>query len=433
MTGPLQARQTIRHGPVSGGSGLESRRAWFIAAAAFVVGFVVFGIVYSFGVFLQPIMLDLQVGQAATSALFSTTGLAFYLVGPLTGHLGDRFGPRVMVGAGAALMGAGLILTSFIDRLWAGYLTYGALVGLGAACAYLPALSIVGGWFDQRRDTALGLAAAGTGCGTMLAPPLAAVLIEHIGWRPTLIVLGIGCLLLLAGCALTVRRPPETAASARRPFRRIVFSYEFATLYVSWVLATMALFVPFVFLPAFALRDGATQTAASALISVIGGMSIAGRVGIGWAGARFGVVALFKVAVLVMGASYVLWLIAGSYVWLVVFAVVLGLGYGIRIALVPSVLIEFFGLQNLGALLGVFFTATGVASLLGPLLAGHIVETSGDFLWGVAFALIMGLFGFLVILPLTAARPSIDMTPIDAASGTSQRSRYQAAAEGEQG
>ena len=110
-----------------------------------------------------------------------------------------------------------------------------------------------------------------------------------------------------------------------------------------------------------------------------------------------------------MGASYVLWLVATDYGWLLVFAAVLGLGYGIRIALMPVILIELFGLQSLGAVLGVFFTATGISALLGPPLAGFIVDYSGSYRWAAAFALAMGLLGFAAVLRLKAARASISL------------------------
>jgi MFS family permease len=80
--------------------------------------------------------------------------------------------------------------------------------------------------------------------------------------------------------------------------------------------------------------------------------------------------------------------------------VVLGVAYGIRIALMPGVLIELFGLSNLGAILGVFFTGTGIASIVGPLIAGVIVDRAQTYLFGIVFALVMGVLGFLAIAPL---------------------------------
>ena len=102
--------------PAATGSLPDSARAWVIAGAAFVTGFVVFGVIYSFGVLIGPMTADLGAGSAGASALFSAAGLAFYMIGPVAGHLGDRFGPRIMVSIGAALLGLGLVTTALIDR-----------------------------------------------------------------------------------------------------------------------------------------------------------------------------------------------------------------------------------------------------------------------------------------------------------------------------
>jgi OFA family oxalate/formate antiporter-like MFS transporter len=101
-----------------------------------------------------------------------------------------------------------------------------------------------------------------------------------------------------------------------------------------------------------------------------------------------------------MAGSYVIWLLLPDYEWLVVFAAVLGMAYGIRIALVAPVLIELFGSGSLGALLGAFFTATGIAGLAGPLMAGLTADLSGSHTGGIIAAIIMGVLGFAFILPL---------------------------------
>ena len=101
------------------------------------------------------------------------------------------------------------------------------------------------------------------------------------------------------------------------------------------------------------------------------------------------------------------WLTAsGVHGSLLVFAAVLGLAYGVRIALMPVVLIEIFGLQNIGAVLGVFFTATGFSAVIGPPLTSLIVDCTGSYRWAAAFALAMGLLGFAAVLRLKADRVS---------------------------
>src|ERR1700720_3000556 len=139
----------------------DSRRSWRMVAAAFVAMFAVYGVAYSFGAFFKPMAAEFGTARSATSAVFSITVLVWCILGPITGHLSDRFGPRVVVATGAIGMGVGLALTSMIDRLWLGYLTYGLGVGVGVACAYVPMVAVVGGWFLRRRNTALGIAVAG--------------------------------------------------------------------------------------------------------------------------------------------------------------------------------------------------------------------------------------------------------------------------------
>jgi MFS family permease len=378
----------------------DSGTAWFVALSAFIAGFVVFGVMYSFGVFFTPMEAEFQASRTGTSVFFAITGMLFYFFGSITGRLSDRFGPRRIVAAGAVIMGAGLTLTAAAPQMWIGYLTYGAGAGIGASCAYIPTLALVGGWFIRHRTAALGLAAAGTGCGTLLMPPVAAVMIQAYGWRTTYALFGAGSFVLLLLCATFTRRPPLAQVGKATSLRCVVRSRPFALLYASWVFATTGLVMSMVFLSPFAHATGASPLAASALISIVGGTSILGRGGIGFISRTASPVKLYKLSVLVMAASYLLWLPFTGYAWLVAFAATLGFGYGLRIALTPVVLIEFFGLSNLGAVLGVFFTASSISAVCGPLVAGLIIDQSGSYQLGVAFALVMGVLGFIAVAPL---------------------------------
>ena len=383
----------------------DSGAGWLVVLSAFIAGFVVFGVMYSFGVFFTPMEAEFHASRTATSAFFAITGMLFYFFGSITGRLSDRFGPQPVVAAGAVIMGAGLIITATAPRMWIGYLAYGAGAGVGASCAYVPTLALVGGWFTHYRTTALGLAAAGTGCGTLLTPPVAAVLIQAYGWRTTYVLFGAGSFALLLLCAWLARPSPPAQVSGKTRLRCVVWSRPFLLLYASWALATTGLVTSMVFLSPFALTTGASPVAASALISIIGGMSVLGRGGIGFISRKVGSVRLYQFSVLLMAASYLLWLPFTGYGWLVAFAATLGFGYGLRIALTPVVLIEFFGLANSGAVLGAFLTASSISAVCGPLVAGLIIDRTGSYQLGVAFALVMGVLGFIAVVPLRQRLP----------------------------
>ena len=378
----------------------DSPRAWVIAFAAFVSTFTMFGVAYSFGAFVTPMTAEFHSSRAAISAVFSITAFIYFIFGAAAGHISDRIGPRPVMVASALCMGAGLVLTSRIDHLWLSYLTYGVGVGMGVACGYAPMVAVVSGWFVRRRNTALGIAVSGIGFGTIVGAPLAAKCIPLYGWRTTYELFGaLSASLLLLSAALAKRPPiargnsgPSTGEALRTP--------AFMFLYASSFLCSVPLFVPFVFLPAFARGLGVSAVSSAALIGVIGIGSVCGRLGLGVLADRLGLIGLYLLCFLLQAMSYAIWLGAHSYLTLVIFALVIGTGYGGYSALAPTVLALFFGTRNLGALVGSLYTSNAFGTLIGPPLAGFIIDQTGGYRWAVAAALAMATAAFLVLLPL---------------------------------
>ncbi len=387
----------------------DSARGWITVGAAFVSMAAVFGVAYSFGAFFAPMAADFGTGSGATSFVFSITACCWFLLGSVSGRAVDRFGPRPVLLVGAVALAGGLLVTSAAQELWVGYLGYGLGVGVAVACGYVPMVAVVGGWFDRHRALAVGVAVAGVGVGTLAGAPLAATLIAEYGWRQAHVLLGIGGSLLLVVAAVVVRRPPEPTGDEPRPLRDVVRTREFRAMYVATLLGSVALFVPFVFLPTAAVAAGVSPVAAAALIGVIGVASVVGRLVIGALADRVGRVRTFRACFAVLAASFGIWLVGSSWPWLLAFAIVLGTGYGGWIALQPTVLAELFGVRGLGGLVGLVYTAAGVGALIGPPLAGVLVDATGGYPWAIAAAGLCGLGAFLALLPLPpgpAPRPA---------------------------
>jgi MFS family permease len=354
-------------------TGVDSREAWRAVAVAFTAMFTTFGIAYSFGAFLLPVSDELGAGRGATAAVFSLTTLAFFGLGGLSGPAVDRFGPRRVVLVGAAALGLGLLLTSQATSLWQAYLGHGLGVGLAVACCYVPLVAVVGGWFVRRRTVAVGVAVSGIGLGTLVGAPAAAALIDAVGWRDAYLVLGAVGVLVLLGCAALVRPAPVALDAVHVPLLPRLRTRAYAVLYGAGLLLSVALFVPFVHLPAFAQNRGAGAVAAAALVGIIGAASIVGRLALGAAAARIGVLRTYQGCFGLMAVSFALWLGEPSYGRLVAFALLLGLGYGGFVALGPPLVAEVFGVQGLGALLGVLYTSAAIGSAVGPPLAGLLI------------------------------------------------------------
>lgn len=379
-------------------SALDSRRAWGDVAVAFMAMFAVFGVAYSFGAFFDPMAEEFGSSQGATSAVFSVTAFAYFLLGSLSGVAVDRHGPRRVLLVGAAAIGMGLVLTSQVQSLWLGYVTYGVGVGIGVACGYVPMVTVVSGWFDVRRGAALGVAVSGIGVGTVTAAPLAASLIERHGWRTTHVIFGIAAATVLTGCALLSRPPPKSvrAESSGDRLRIVIRTRRFHLLYLSMLLLSLALFVPFVFVVSFAEDYGSGSVAAAAPVGLIGAASIVGRLVIGPLADRVGHLAAYRMSYLIIGGSFVLWLGGTDYWLLVVFAVIFGIGYGGFVALSPAVVADLFGSNGLGGLIGVTYTAAAFGGLGGPPLAGMVIDIA-SYQWAIAASMVLGLAAWLIM------------------------------------
>ena len=387
-------------------AGQDSARAWGMVAVAFAAMFTSFGVAYSFGAFLLPLSAELEAGRGATAVVFSLTTLAFFGLGGLSGPAVDRFGPRRVVLLGAVAMGLGLVLISRADTLWQAYLGHGLGVGLGVACTYVPLVAVVGGWFTRRRTVAVGVAVSGIGLGTLVGAPVAAALIEAYGWRTAYLVLAAAATTALLVCAALVQPAPVQAGAVSVPLLPRLRTPAYVRLYVAALLLSIALFVPFVHLPAYAEGQGTGKVAAAALVGVIGAASVVGRLALGAAAARLGVLRTYQACFVVMAASFALWLGSPGYPRLVAFALLLGVGYGGFVALGPSVVAEMYGVAGLGALLGVLYTSAAVGSAVGPPLAGVLITSTGGYLTTIVAALAIAAVSVLVVARVRPPAPA---------------------------
>ncbi|MFT7646474.1 MAG: MFS family permease [Candidatus Poriferisodalaceae bacterium] len=386
-------------------AGLDSRAGWIVVGAAFVCTFTVFGVAYSFGAAFTTLQAEFNAAKGVTSLFFAITTFVYFELGLFTGRITDRIGPAAVVRVGAVAMAVGLILTSLVNSIWLGFVTYGLGVGIGVACAYVPMVATVGGWFERDRTKALGVAVAGIGIGTLVGAPAATTLVDNYGWRTTYVVLGLVSFVLLFIASFGAKRPPGNSVGAPLPsLRPLLRNHAFIRLYLAMLIVTMALFVPFVYIDDYLEELGGSGGAW--LIATIGVTSVVGRLGLGALAGRFPLMALYRGSFLVLGLSFVIWLGAGaSMPLLFAFAVVLGVSYGGFIALSPAVAAHLFGPLGLGGVLGALYTAAGIGALIGTPLAGELTDRFG-YDTAIWTSLGLGLAGTAVLWLVPTDEPS---------------------------
>ena len=398
--------------PADQGQRLDSAAGWAVASSAALATFAVFAVSYSFGVVLDSIRIEFGIGTGLAALLFAIPTFVFFVLGVFTGQLGDRYGPRRVLLAGAIALGAGLWATSLAQELWLAITTYSLGVGIAVACAYVPMVSAVGGWFERQRAAALGVAVAGIGLGQFVGAPTAEWLIGRYGWRDTYQVLAVVATGLLLMALFAARRPPVEAPHSEMPsVRRLLHNRRFTLLYLSMMLLSSSLFVPIIFIKDYLEDLG--KPGGEWLIGIIGLASLLGRLALGALGTVLPLMRLYQISYTVMGLSYLIWLFAGdNYTLLVIYSLVMGSSYGGFIALSPAVAAELFGLAGLGGVLGALYTAAGIGGLAGPPLAGLLIDDAG-----YRFTIVMAMAAALLSVPLLIAASRARAVPLATVGG----------------
>jgi len=397
--------------------GIDSGRAWVVAGAALVINMIGFGIIYSFGSFFGAMVEEFDAGRGATAAVFSITTFLFFSFGLVSGPLYDRYGPRPLVASSAALIATGLVLTSRVPALWLGYLTYGVCVGVGVGLYLVPITAAVGGWFDHHRTAALGLSAAGMGLGPLIAAPMSDRLIEANGWRDSYVILAVIAAVGIGAMSMLMKRPPSVVVfdtQARSRWRGILGTNPFRMMFVSGLLMSLGIFVPFVFIVDYATSVGITSSRAAALIGVLGLGSVIGRLGIGAITVHYRTVLIVRFCLLIQATAYLIWLFADDRYWqLVVFMGLLGVGYGGFVALVPALTAEIFGIEGLGGIFGAQFVGPALGGLIGPIVAGIVFDMTGSYQVAIVGASVTAVAAWYV-LGLLDEDPAAALAPTTA-------------------
>ncbi|KAJ8329505.1 hypothetical protein O5D80_002328 [Batrachochytrium dendrobatidis] len=258
--------------------------AWVIMCASFMVNAVAIGLPSSFGIFQQAYRnIPELAGESTLSIAFigsiSIAGMPLFSI--MSGRLVDKYGPRIVCICGAFITLASLILASFSTQLWHFLVTQGFLFGLGSSTAYLPSLAVLSDWWVKHRGLATGMAVAGAGIGGLAWGPVLRALITHIGWRWTLRIAGIASfvIVMVGAILLRIRLPRKAAASIDLSyFRESIFLRLYATTFIT----TFAYFIPFFFIPSYAINHGLSREQGALLLGLLNGASGLGRIALGF-------------------------------------------------------------------------------------------------------------------------------------------------------
>jgi MFS family permease len=120
------------------------------------------------------------------------SGVYFYTYTAMqipSGFLLDRFSPRIIISLALLTCSIGAMLFSFIDNIFWGSLAR-LLMGCGSAFGFVSVLVVTADLFESKYFATLsGITQTVVGLGAMSGQIPIGILISHIGWRHTMLVL----------------------------------------------------------------------------------------------------------------------------------------------------------------------------------------------------------------------------------------------------
>lgn len=338
-------------------------------------------VLFTFGVFLKPVTSAFGWDRGTMSFAVVLSSTAAALMGPIVGHLIDRWGVRRVTLAAIVCFSFAAAMISQTPASPVVFALLYAVWGLfGSGHANLSYTKAVAGWFDRQRGLALGITMAGTGIGVALMPQFAALAIAEVGWRGAYVALGALVLVVATPAVFFLVREPRPAQDAAYALRlaavggrsvgEALRSQEFWTIGIAVLLAVVAINGTIAHVVPLLTDRGMSPAVAASALGVIGLSTIGGRLLSGYlldrffgphVAACFFLVSCFGILLLASGAGMPVPVIG---------VIFLGVSLGAEVDLIGFLVSRYFGLRSFGQICGYLFAVFQLGSGIGPWIMG---------------------------------------------------------------
>jgi MFS family permease len=360
----------------------------------------------------------------------SVVGLALSLqwifsgvFGPLAGWLGDRYGLRRTMAAGALLFLATSVLIGLISAPWQFILYFGVLMSAALAIFQVPLVSAVTVWFARHLGVAMGLLQSAQGLANVLFAPLMVLMLTQLGWRWAFWgpgIVGGGLLLLLIRffhnepAEVGLRplgadpqapiQPVQSGPRAR--VRTTIFLQQARRTFAFWNLigihywgcAGHAIIV--VYLADMVRTQGLSLATGALVVSTMFGVSSFTRFFVPILADRAGGKPAMALCFFLQALPIVLLLWAYEAWHFYLFAVLFGIGFGGEMSAFPIINRQYYGSAPMGTVYGWQMLGSGIGMASGSLLGGLLRDLTGDYTMPLVCSFILSLMGTMAILLL---------------------------------
>lgn len=350
------------------------------------------GALYAWSLFNKPISAAwglLKDGGPAPEVVmtYAISLVCFSLASIASGRIQLHKGPRFTALIGATLYTSGILLSSKVTTPQMLYLTYGVLGGAGVGFIYVCPLSTLVKWFPNHKGGITGLATGAFAGGAILFKEVISRLLHVNNYTPeviseTFLTLGIvyGIMTFIGASLLDTpdnwEHHSKVSSTGAREYgtRQMLRSANYYKLLFSDLLALM----PGLLIIGLAKdigRDfiGLDFSKAAGVVSIIAIFNACGRLAAGRLADKLGALNIYRfMYLLTIIALAVLSFAPLNYPGFLIVVVVIGIGYGSFLSLVPTITGQLFGAKKFSSNYSFVFQAYGAAAMLGIFIKSKV-------------------------------------------------------------
>jgi MFS family permease len=373
---------------------------WWIVALSVAANMLTYGTTFNaFQLYVAPASKDYGLSRADMNTAMVIFSFGSAAISPLLGRLADLVSPRLVMIAGALMLGGAFLVLGLTHSVWLSAAMFALPLAVAVqACAQITMPLLINRWFVRQRGRAMAIAAIGISFGLIFSVPTVGLLITDFGWRRTLLMLSGIVTALLVGLSFVIRERPAPgeiepggpaqaqghaqAGSIGAPLRMLAIlgMPQFWTIAVGASLAAGVASAIAVSIVPIAEARGLPLLKATGLVSLTGMAGIGGKLLLTVIADKVSRIYLMVAVFLIYGAAN-LFLLAepGAGPMLIGFAVATGVAGGAMAPLLFALLADRFGAASFGTVSGLLAPLSMLAGAVGTRFAGEVFDRTGGY------------------------------------------------------